>query len=264
MPPAVIAFDLDGTLIRPDKTIHPRDVEILSGGNHPILIPVTARTLYSVKKCFQRHGVLSGDTISFPVATQYGSVLYGNNERLVHSRCFSIETAHQLLDVMKGFPLVTSWLYTPDEVFTLNSNKFSEQVGEEFDFALTPLRDDLVFAFTKATALSPDLSELERFFQAIGTLECNASYYRPSLIEIRPQGVDKGNGLQRLIQELGISRPLVFVAGDNAFDLPMFVVADRSYAPTTASPEVRDAASRIVDVDKNGLLEPALTDLGQL
>ena len=260
----VIAFDLDGTLIRPDKTIHPLDVEVLAGGFEPMFIPVTARTLHSVKRCFQRYGILSGNTISFPVVTQYGSVLYGNNERLVRSRCFTIDTAHRLVDTMKAFASVTSWLYTPDKVLTLHSDRFSEQAGEEFDFALTPFCDDSGVAFTKASAVSPNLSEIERFSEAIRTLECDASYYRPSILEICPQGVDKGNGLQHLIQELGISRPLVFAAGDTAYDLPMFRVADRSYAPRTASPEVRDAASRVIDVEKNGLLQPVLTDLRQL
>lgn len=55
----------------------------------------------------------------------------------------------------------------------------------------------------------------------------------------------KARAVQRLMSTLGVNRLVVF--GDNYNDLPMFAIADESYAVSNAVPAVREAATGVID-----------------
>jgi len=259
----VIAFDLDGTLIRPNRTIHVRDIEILRTADGPLFIPVTARTLSSVKKLFGQYGLFKDVALPFPLVTQYGSVLFAPHERLVHSECFPSDVAQQLIAAMKAHAAVSSWLYASDGIYTFHSDAFSESVGREFDFVLKPFHDSIGTEFTKALVTAREMFAIERFLNAVRFLNLETAYYQSTILEICPAGVNKGRGLMTLLDELGVSDPVVIAAGDTPQDLTMFKFAYCSYAPLTAHQNVKKAATYILDVEKNGLLGPVITHFGR-
>lgn len=99
----------------------------------------------------------------------------------------------------------------------------------------------------KVIASSPDRSEAERLKRdAAGAgfpLTITSSWWNN--IEVVARGVDKGVGIQRLCDHLGISTADVMVLGDQKNDLPMFRVAGWPVAMANGDEAVK-AAARIV------------------
>lgn len=99
----------------------------------------------------------------------------------------------------------------------------------------------------KVIASSPDRSEAERLkrdaARAGFPLTITSSWWNN--IEVVAQGVDKGVGIRRLCQHLGISTADVMVLGDQKNDLPMFRVAGWPVAMGNGDEAVK-AAARII------------------
>lgn len=55
----------------------------------------------------------------------------------------------------------------------------------------------------------------------------------------------KAKAIQRVMTQVGAERLVVF--GDNHNDLPMFEIADEAHAVRNALPEVKDAATSVLD-----------------
>ncbi|MBD5179828.1 MAG: Cof-type HAD-IIB family hydrolase [Bacteroidales bacterium] len=81
-------------------------------------------------------------------------------------------------------------------------------------------------------------------------VDCSVSCYPDihfpgtHLIEVFKTGVSKAQAVERLAQELGVERIVVF--GDNLNDLPMMKVADVAVAVENAFPEVKEAADIVI------------------
>lgn len=73
-------------------------------------------------------------------------------------------------------------------------------------------------------------------------------------LELSPPGVDKGVGLRRLAESLGIGMEKVIAVGDGDNDLPMLAAAGLALAVGNGTPEVLAAADAVVaDNDHNGV-----------
>ena len=110
--------------------------------------------------------------------------------------------------------------------------------------------------------ISQSQPELAAVAQAIRSLPVEATFSMPTALEVGPQGVDKGNGLQRLCYELGLDPSSVYAAGDGENDLALLSQARVSFAPTHAMELVKQRVFTILEVRKQGLLQPML-DAGQ-
>lgn len=66
-------------------------------------------------------------------------------------------------------------------------------------------------------------------------------------VAVVPLGCDKGNGLQRSLELLGLAGAYVLAIGDASNDLPMFRVADRAVAVANADRAVADAGIALAD-----------------
>jgi hydroxymethylpyrimidine pyrophosphatase-like HAD family hydrolase len=63
-------------------------------------------------------------------------------------------------------------------------------------------------------------------------------------VDIHHSAASKGGAVTQLKQDLGVSQVICF--GDSDNDLSMFAMADESYAPANAKPEVLDAATAVI------------------
>jgi hypothetical protein len=97
--------------------------------------------------------------------------------------------------------------------------------------------------------------DLKGFPEMIDSLPLERAKSTPTILELTPQGINKGSGLQRLIDALGLSPRLICAAGDGENDLPLRDLADRFLVPTGALEQVQAHASRVVDAKSEGLLQ---------
>ena len=84
----------------------------------------------------------------------------------------------------------------------------------------------------------------EELVEKFPELSILSSY--PENIEINSKYAQKGYGLQKAIEKMGISKDEVAVFGDGLNDLSMFELFPNSYAPVNAEPEIREKAKEII------------------
>lgn len=84
----------------------------------------------------------------------------------------------------------------------------------------------------------------------------------PELLDISAAGVDKGTGLRRLMELMGVEREAVCVIGDYLNDLPMLREAGLAVAMGNACDEVKAAAHLVTASNaENGVAQIIETDI---
>ena len=75
------------------------------------------------------------------------------------------------------------------------------------------------------------------------------------IIDITDKGIDKGTGVMRLCDILGISREHLYTIGDSGNDISMLRIAKRAFAPKNAYPEVLKEDVTVVSDAKDGAVK---------
>jgi len=83
----------------------------------------------------------------------------------------------------------------------------------------------------------------------------------PGLLDIMCKGIDKGTGIAKLANIMGIPRENVCVFGDYLNDIPMFREAGVSVAMGNAAPEVKSAADLVTRTNDEEGVAWAITEL---
>lgn len=95
-------------------------------------------------------------------------------------------------------------------------------------------------------------SDCERAREALSGNEAFDIYYSsPTLLEIMPTGIDKGTGVAKTAEYLGIPTESVAVFGDYDNDLPMFRKAGLPVAMGNALPGVKEQALYVCESNDN-------------
>ena len=255
MPNSIICFDLDGTLFDSQGRIHPRDITILTSESEINFIIATGRSLQSVRAMFTKNGLFADILIPYPLVLQNGSVIYKHNEKLAGYFPFASDTQHKLIDIIQNFPQISFYLFDVKETHLLWPTAFGLDSAERFGMQSRPYKnDESNCIFSKIMCVSEDNALLQKLAQIIQDLEIEISFSMETLLEITPQGIDKGSGLGQLLSLLNKTNGTLFVAGDGENDLPLFDTAQYSFAPATSPEPVRVYADDIIDTGKSGLL----------
>lgn len=119
------------------------------------------------------------------------------------------------------------------------------------------IRDSSAFKML-AIAWESDSDRMLRAAQpVVGTLlEASHSSAEVPLIELAPQGITKGVGLERAAAHHGVARADVIAFGDAPNDLPMLRWAGYSYAVSNAHQDVLAAADEVIgSVDEDAVAQ---------
>lgn len=244
LPPALVATDLDGTLLRSDGTVSALTRSVLLGladRGVPVVF-VTARPLRWLDDLRPLAGVtglavVSNGALTYDLRARRparvaglspdsGLALAGRISRRVPAAAFAIET-------LDGIALTPEY----DEP---NPVPPGSPVGPLARVWTGPALKLLV----RAPGVSP---ETLRSGVADAVAErAVATWSIPELVEISARGVDKASGLAALCADLGVPASRVAAFGDMPNDLPMLAWAGASYAMGNAHPEVRAAARHVV------------------
>jgi hydroxymethylpyrimidine pyrophosphatase-like HAD family hydrolase len=145
------------------------------------------------------------------------------------------------------------------EIHLLWPHPFGVQAAESYDFTVQPFTPASREArFCKVMVLSPNNADLQRVAAAAAGWPVERAFSMPTILELTPLGVNKGTGLQLLLQTLGRAEAPVYAAGDGENDLAVLEKARRAFVPHTAPEAIRAHATRIVIVGAEGLLTPML------
>ncbi len=243
--PALVATDLDGTLIRTDGTISDRTRaalhQVRSAGS--IVVFVTGRPTRVMADIVAQTGT-SGLAIC-----ANGALVYDLDN------CATLR--HRILDPATALHLVTEIrAIVPDASFAVESGT---RFGREPTFTtMWPDPHEVIGGAAELLTALPATKLLVRralstdsFADVYGTIVAIAgstamvttSNY--DLVEIAGAGVSKGIALAEIAAGYGVSAQSAIAFGDMPNDLPMFAWAGYSVAVANAHPDVLAAADEI-------------------
>lgn len=245
-PIRLLISDVDGTLVRKDKTVSDATVaavgRLREAGVGFTLI--SARPLTGVQAIVQRLGV------DLPVGAYNGGVIARPDGTVLSAERLDAATAREAL---RRFDLdwVTTWVFADGRWHTRSTDtphNASEIVTAAQPPTVVADFSDLADRIDKIVAVSdeePRLAELEAQTQEAlsgrATVARSQTYY----LDVTAPDADKGHGVTELARAVGVPLEQVAVVGDGRNDVSMFKVAGLSIAVDNASDEVKKAADHV-------------------
>ncbi|WP_435611461.1 HAD family hydrolase [Streptomyces sp. bgisy159] len=252
LPPRLIATDLDGTLLRDDKTVSPRTVAALAAAEEAgiAVFFVTgrpARWMDVVSDHVHGHGLaICGNGAA--VVDLHGGP---GTHRFVKVRELARENALDAVRLLRQAAPGT--VYAVEQTYGFNQEPAYPKLHMEVPDTLAPAEEllgpDAPSAHEpvlKILAYHPTLDPdaflgLARL--AVGDLATVTRSSPSALLEISGPDVSKASTLALCCAERGISHEEVVAFGDMPNDVEMLTWAGRSYAMGNAHPDVVAAAS---------------------
>ncbi|MBR1752706.1 MAG: HAD family hydrolase [Ruminococcus sp.] len=248
------ACDLDGTLLRSDKTISDFTRETINtfvehGG---CFCYASARSYITAK------AVTKGLDCPFPAISYNGTFVRDNkDDRMLIKNTFDQSTARSIIKAAaeRGvYPVVYSltddrekYFYIPDK---LSEEHMRFQNSRKGDIRDTPV--DTVEGLMQGEIYylsfidSPKrLLPLYDIFKSM----CRCLYQRDTYedyqwLELMPEGATKANAVKAVAQMLGCERIVSF--GDGINDIDMFKISDLSLAVANGEPEAKNTADQVI------------------
>ncbi|HEY5855066.1 MAG TPA: HAD family hydrolase [Aldersonia sp.] len=259
-PIRLVATDLDGTLLRSDRTISERTAAAMAALRAAgiELVWATARARHSVHEFALASG-FRGKAICANGAVLMD--LADGSPRVLRTVEIPADAAREAL----------AWLRTlrPGVVFAaVGSSTFVAEPGyaelcvftdHHREPATIQRSDDPVGGtdpIVKIVARHPEIAGVDLYraahatgFDGLGLTHSGAPY-----MELAPAGVTKASVLAALCADAGLDRADVAAIGDAINDAPMLAWAGTALCPAQAAPEVHAIAHRVLDAnDEDGV-----------
>ncbi|MEV3909048.1 MULTISPECIES: HAD family hydrolase [Streptomyces] len=243
---ALIATDLDGTLLRADDTLSDRSLAALArvaagGARHLV---VTGRPAPRVRPLLDVLG-----STGLAVCGQGAQVYDAGADRLLWSVTLDRELAETALekieaevgqvyaavdqDGVDGLTLIEPGYLMPHPTLP------AVRVGRRDDLWCEPI--------SKVLLRHPYLSDDELAVTArsvVGSL-ATVTMSGPGTVELQPCGITKATGLALAAEHLGLGPGMTIAFGDMPNDIPMFDWAAHGVAMANAHPELRAVADEV-------------------
>ena len=249
---ALIAFDLDGTLVDEEKKISPATyaavMEIQKKGMTVAI--ASGRPTYG---CAHIAKELRLDEFGGYIISYNGGKITSVRDGQVLSRnTMNLDLLHELYETVKDLEGVTMISYLNTAIVTNRANnKYVEmesrvdhgmpiQVSDDFPYNLVrePFKVAIVGDRDRLAPLKLSLAEMYK-----GRLSFLIS--SENFIEVVPDGVDKGAALEFLLQDIGIKREKAIAVGDNVNDLRMIQIAGLGVAMANSTEAVKRVADYV-------------------
>ncbi|MGM0358835.1 HAD-IIB family hydrolase [Streptomyces griseoaurantiacus] len=263
VPPRLIATDLDGTLLRDDKSVSPRTVAALAAAEKAgvevfFVTGRPARWMDVVSDHVHGHGLAICGNGAAVVDLHGGPGAH----RFVKVRELARQNALEAVTLVRAAAPGT--VYAVEQTYGFHQEPDYPKLHMERPDTLAPAEE--LLAEGAVTAREPVLKILAHHpdmdpdaFLTLARLAVGdrATVTRSSpsaLLEISGPGVSKASTLALCCAERGISHEEVVAFGDMPNDVEMLTWAGRSYAMGNAHPDVLTAASgRTVGNNEDGV-----------
>lgn len=251
----MIAFDCDGTLLNDKKemTEYTRNVLMRAMEQGIEVLAATGRPLTGLPKEVRN---LPG--IRYAITSNGARIVDMEKEEVIYESSVSVEVTKQILDIFSQYD-------TYKEVF-LNGIGYgnASELAKIEEYVTVPsmatyLRESRIpetdiykklenehLRVDKVQALFRDKSEKEKAFHQIESISgIAATGAMENNIEVNAFGVNKGAGILKLGEILGILREEIMACGDGMNDLEMVREAGLGIAMENAVQSVKDVANYI-------------------
>ena len=240
--PALVASDLDGTLLHTDNTVSARTLGVLDmlAGKEIPFVMVTGRPMRWVPPVLEYTGARG------VVVCSNGAVIWDpESDRVLSNQPLTpelmAEVVWRLRDEYEGvaFAAETATGLRHERTYQVREIGASVRPGELAEVIAEPaikllVRLDGAHNGEFTDALTASLA---------GLVEVTRS--GDELVEISASGVTKATGLAWVAERLGVAADAITAFGDMPNDLPMFAYVGHSVAMANAEPAIRTAADAV-------------------
>jgi Cof subfamily protein (haloacid dehalogenase superfamily) len=241
----LVASDLDGTLLLPDRTLSARTIDVLRQvvGRGVTLVLVTARPPRSVRPLAEQL-----QTRGLAICCN-GALIYDLAASAVvrHSAC-EPEIVRSLVEQLRSARPGVQFAVEVGEAYGCETGyrAWNPVVWQE-----APVVEDVLelceAPVTKLLVRHPDVDrdEMLALIRALGGETVAATHSGAPFVEVSAAGVHKADALAWLADSHGIDKADVVAFGDMPNDLAMLEWAGRGVAVANAHPDVLAAADEI-------------------
>lgn len=261
-----LCTDLDGTLLRNDKTISDENIKAIEffkseGG---IFTFITGRMPFyssNIYNCVKPNA---------PIGCVNGGALYDYQEKkYIWSCVIEQDVIEMIKSIDENFPDVGILVNTFNETYFCKENQTMQNFRQ-----ITQL-PNLVCDYEKVREPiakiifgSDDEEELSQIQKTLlnHPLSEKFSYIRSEklLFEILPKGIGKGTAFAKLIEYLDLDKNKTIAIGDYDNDISMFNVAKIGIAVANASINACEAADYVTVSNEEHAIAKVISDLAQV
>lgn len=255
----LIASDLDETLLDDDHQIPQRVIDAVAAAEKvgARFVPSTGRPFGSVAGVLQTLG-LDNSANDYVLSFNGGCLTQNNSYKPLTTSFLSKETAEAIYQAGREYG-VCMHINTLDPVYLYNyapeERAYIEgrmNIIETFMPTLDFLGDTGV---VKIIYMSRDMDYLHRIEKEMAEKGISTGldvYYSGNrYLEFNAAGTNKGAGLARLADRLGIDMSQTIAIGDNSNDISMIHAAGLGCAVANATDECKAAADYVCEADNN-------------
>jgi len=260
----LIATDLDGTLLDNKKQIGKKTLEAVEyfmaeGGYFTV----------ATGRMHQSYGqLLDLVPLNAPVIFANGAQLYDyKTDKILWQTDLDGDSAAFAADLMDKFPQTALEVYRHKESYVYRINRISKEHVEVFkiDAKLCSSIDEIPLPWTKMLFTDePDVLRAAAEYGKRVYGKANFRFSTPTFLEIFSGATDKGRGVLRLAEMLGVAASRVYTAGDQENDLDMLRAAALSFAPENASAAVKKEAAVILPDNEHDTIASMVEYLGKI
>lgn len=256
----LIALDMDGTLLKSDKTVSPdtvRDIRLASAAGAQVVF-CTGRSVAELRRYFALF-----PTMRYAVCCSGALVYDRETGASVFRRAICRELSEKIVRTGLDFRAMIHFLTGEESVVS------EDDVTHMADFHMSVFQPD----YEKICRLVPDMAAecslhdgMEKInlyfrtpedraggYERLKGLPLTFAFAEETSLEMTALGVTKALGLQRLMAYLGVPRERTAGVGDAENDLEMLKLVAHSVAMGNAAEEIRRQCDEVTaDNDHNG------------
>ncbi|MBQ9757544.1 MAG: HAD family phosphatase [Clostridia bacterium] len=257
------ATDLDGTLLKNDKTISKENIDAIEyfkseGGIFTFVtgrLPRATQRIFDLVRPNAPCGCING-----------GSMFdYRTNELL-----WSVDISRSVLELVeyidKNLPEMGIEVNVHDKIYFCKKSFATEKhrMNEKFPDLACHYYDvkepiaKILFAHEDVKLMSRliEMLDLHPKAKEFDFIRSDVEYY-----EILPKGINKGEAVLKIVDLLGISPERTIAVGDNDNDVSMLSASKLGIAVSNASPAAKNAANHITVSNEEHAIAKIIEDL---
>ena len=256
--PKLVAFDLDGTLLGPERLLRPRVLTavrrmrelgvqgcIVTGRMYRAALPFVRELHFTAPVvCYQGAAVVDPQTDEVLLDTPLPNAEAMRALAYAHANGLHVQ------------------LYANDRYYCEERNRYSDlyaEISGVEPIVVPALRAQFESWDATKCVFIADPDVIFRHLEPVRALLGDRAYVTRSMahfLEIMNAKVDKGKALEIVARRLGIALGDVLAIGDSWNDAPLLQAAGFGVAMGSAPPELREVADAIVsDVENDGVAE---------
>ena len=267
----MIGLDLDGTLLKDDKSIDAKTKEYLEtlSANGIHIVPITGRPLSGVPDC-----VRSIKGVDYIISNNGSKTVLNSTNETLFSLAMDNATSKRVIESVKQTGAIfevflNHYGYCEKFVFDHYKEIYTGTVLGDYIFSSRKQVDSLMTLFDDKNAEADEVFIIckdndDREIIKAQTDKISGIQYcmlADRFLEITKKGTDKGTALEMLCNHLKIELDKVIAFGDGENDLQFLNEAGTAVAMGNASDSVKAQADIVTDTNNNQGILKALKNL---